>query len=300
MSRWIIEKDGTGIEKSGTGIEKAGTGIEKSGTGIEKSGTGIEKAGTGIEKAGTGIRRALMAVALGALTCAGSIQAAPAHPAGSLQLVVSNDTVAVSWIIGDSVFSGVSSLTGSYANLMLTEVRLGNVNYSLDVTGNGTGSNTQVTGNGTGSSNEVTGNGTGTKVKVTGNGTGGSVEVTGNGTGGSVQVTGNGTGGSVQVTGNGTGGNVQVTGNGTGGSSEVTGNGTGTEAIVITLPEGTGMSMEVSLGCNSALVSVIDSDGIPVVNFENVAVIGDAGLCGSGGFDAHFARNPGQDFYSRH
>ena len=278
MSRWIIEKDGTGIEKSGTGIEKAGTGIEKSGTGIEKSGTGIEKAGTGIEKAGTGIRRALMAVALGALTCAGSIQAAPAHPAGSLQLVVSNDTVAVSWIIGDSVFSGVSSLTGSYANLMLTEVRLGNVNYSLDVTGNGTGSNTQVTGNGTGSSNEVTGNGTGTKVKVTGNGTGGSVEVTGNGTGG----------------------NVQVTGNGTGGSSEVTGNGTGTEAIVITLPEGTGMSMEVSLGCNSALVSVIDSDGIPVVNFENVAVIGDAGLCGSGGFDAHFARNPGQDFYSRH
>ena len=61
MSRWIIEKDGTGIEKSGTGIEKAGTGIEKSGTGIEKSGTGIEKAGTGIEKAGTGIRRGLMA-----------------------------------------------------------------------------------------------------------------------------------------------------------------------------------------------------------------------------------------------
>ena len=43
MSRWMIEKSGTGIEKAGTGIEKAGTGIEKSGTGIEKSGTGIEK-----------------------------------------------------------------------------------------------------------------------------------------------------------------------------------------------------------------------------------------------------------------
>ena len=47
MSRWTIEKSGTGIEKSGTGIEKSGTGIEKSGTGIEKSGTGIEKSGTG-------------------------------------------------------------------------------------------------------------------------------------------------------------------------------------------------------------------------------------------------------------
>ena len=43
MSRWMIEKSGTGIEKAGTGIEKAGTGIEKAGTGIEKSGTGIEK-----------------------------------------------------------------------------------------------------------------------------------------------------------------------------------------------------------------------------------------------------------------
>ena len=50
MSRWTIEKSGTGIEKSGTGIEKSGTGIEKSGTGIEKSGTGIEKSGTGIRR----------------------------------------------------------------------------------------------------------------------------------------------------------------------------------------------------------------------------------------------------------
>ena len=57
MSRWTIERSGTGIEKSGTGIEKSGTGIEKSGTGIEKSGTGIEKSGTGI-------RRGLMAVSL--------------------------------------------------------------------------------------------------------------------------------------------------------------------------------------------------------------------------------------------
>ncbi len=47
MTRWTIEKDGTGIEKSGTGIEKDGTGIEKSGTGIEKSGTGIRKRSIG-------------------------------------------------------------------------------------------------------------------------------------------------------------------------------------------------------------------------------------------------------------
>ena len=63
MSRWLIEKSGTGIEKSGTGIEK-------SGTGIEKSGTGIEKFGTGIEKSGTGIRQGLLVLALTAITFA--------------------------------------------------------------------------------------------------------------------------------------------------------------------------------------------------------------------------------------
>ena len=133
MSRWTIEKSGTGIEKSGTGIEKSGTGIEKSGTGIEKSGTGIEKSGTGI-------RRGLMACTLATLTCAASIQAAPVDPAGSLQVVVNNDTVAVSWIIGDSVFSGVSSISGTYANLRLTEVAIGAPVYYVDVTGGGTGS----------------------------------------------------------------------------------------------------------------------------------------------------------------
>ena len=118
MSRWIIEKDGTGIEKSGTGIEKAGTGIEKSGTGIEKSGTGIEKSGIGIEKAGTGIRRGLLACSFAAITLASSVNAGMVNPEGSLQVVVQNNTVAVSWIIGDSIFSGISPLSGSYANLM--------------------------------------------------------------------------------------------------------------------------------------------------------------------------------------
>jgi hypothetical protein len=74
MSRWIIEKDGTGIEKSGTGIEKSGTGIEKAGTGIEKSGTGIEKSGTGI-------RHGLLACSLAALVSAGNVSAGQVDPA---------------------------------------------------------------------------------------------------------------------------------------------------------------------------------------------------------------------------
>ena len=150
MSRWTIEKSGTGIEKAGTGIEKAGTGIEKSGTGIEKSGTGIEKSGTGI-------RRGLFACALGAVLCTGNIQAGNVNPAGSLQIVANSNSLAVSWIIGDSVFSGVSPLDGSYASLMLTEVRLSAGSFGLEVTGGGTGSNTQVTGGGTGSNTQVTG-----------------------------------------------------------------------------------------------------------------------------------------------
>ena len=262
MSRWMIEK-------SGTGIEKAGTGIEKSGTGIEKSGTGIEKSGTGIEKSGTGIRRGLLACTLAAITCAGNVQAASLDPAGSLQVVVQNNTVAVSWIIGDSVFSGVSTLSGSYANLMLTEVSLVPALNGTEVTGNGTGSNTQVTGNGTGSS---------------------------------TQVTGNGTGSSTQVTGNGTGSSTQVTGNGTGSTILVTGNGTGTEGITITLPNGTGMNMEVSVGCGVAGVSVVDDQSASIVAFANVPVIGDTGMCGNdspSGFGTAFLQDPGRDFRSK-
>ncbi|MBT8038852.1 MAG: hypothetical protein HKO85_09320, partial [Xanthomonadales bacterium] len=165
MSRWTIEKNGTGIEKSGTGIEKSGTGIEKSGTGIEKSGTGIEKSGTGI-------RRALLACTLATVTCAASLQAAPVDPAGSLQVVVQDNAIAVSWIIGESVFSGVTARSGSFANLMLTEVSLNVPTHNIDVTGGGTGAETQVTGGGTGAKTQVTGGGTGAKTQVTGGGTG--------------------------------------------------------------------------------------------------------------------------------
>jgi hypothetical protein len=71
----------------------------------------------------------------------------------------------------------------------------------------------------------------------------------------------------------------------------VTGGGTGAEAVVITLPDGTGMSMEVSMGCGSANVTVVDSNFAPVVQFTDVAVIGDAGFCdigNYGGFSANF------------
>jgi hypothetical protein len=86
------------------------------------------------------------------------------------------------------------------------------------------------------------------------------------------------------VTGGGTGSSVQVTGGGTGSSILVTGGGTGSEAISITLPTGTGMSMEVSLGCDSAIVSIVDEYSAPIVTFENVQVVGSTGLCESGGF----------------
>jgi hypothetical protein len=276
MSRWTIEKDGTGIEKSGTGVEKSGTGIEKSGTGIEKSGTGIEKSGTGIQ-------RFIIACVIAMVSFAGNLQAGNLSPSGSLQLVVDQDTIAVSWIIDGSVFSGVAPLTSSFASLNLTEISLDGLSSGLEVTGNGTGSSILVTGNGTGNS-----------VQVTGNGTGGSAQVTGNGTGISVQVTGNGTDSSTQVTGNGTGSSTLVTGNGTGSTILVTGNGTGTEAIAITLPDGTGLAMNIALGCRSATVAVLDVNFAPVAMFNNVSVVGDTGLC-SGASGARVTR-PGFDF----
>jgi hypothetical protein len=98
------------------------------------------------------------------------------------------------------------------------------------------------------------------------------------------------------VTGNGTGASTLVTGNGTGATIQVTGNGTGAEAVNITLPNGTGMSMEISLGCHSADVTIVDDNFAPVVTFQGVAVLGNTGLCEAGYFDSAFVANPGQDF----
>ena len=215
MSRWMIEKDGTGIEKSGTGIEKSGTGIEKSGTGIEKSGTGI--------------RRGLIACSMAAFVFAGNLNAGNIDPAGSLQLVVQNNKVAVSWIIGDSVFSGVSKLNGSFASLMLTEVSLTYIDTGTEVAGSGSG-----------------------------------IDVAGSGSG--IDVAGSGSG-------------LDVAGSGSGSQILVAGSGSGTDAITITLPEGTGMAMEISMGCKFATVAVIDSNSVQVVAFNKVRLIGSPEFC---------------------
>jgi hypothetical protein len=299
------------IEKDGTGIEKSGTGIEKSGTGIEKSGTGIEKSGTGIEKSGTGIRKGLLALSMASIAFASQINASQLQPEGTLSLVVQNDTLLVSWIIDGSIFSGVSALSGTTANLSLTEITLASPDQLLEVTGGGTGK--EVTGGGTGK--EVTGGGTGKEVtgggtgaEVTGGGTG--AEVTGGGTGAEVtgggtgaEVTGGGTGAEVtgggtgaEVTGGGTGAEVtgggtgaEVTGGGTGAESSdtfilVTGGGTGQENIAITLPDGTGLEMEITLGCKTASVSVLDANYTEVVSFNNIKVMGETGLCQSSSY----------------
>ena len=272
MTRWMIEKDGTGIEKFGTAIEKDGTGIEKSGTGIEKDGTGIEKSGTGI-------RKGLLALSLATIAFSSQISANTLEPEGNLNLVVQNDTILVSWIIDGSIFSGVSALSGTSTNLLLTEVSLAAPHHHVDTTGGGTGIETtgggtgiETTGGGTGI--ETTGGGTG--IETTGGGTGSKIDTTGGGTG--VETTGGGTG--IETTGGGTG--IETTGGGTGIYVLTTGGGTGQESIAVTLPTNTGLEMEVTLGCQTATVSILDSNFNEVVAFNNIHVIGDTGLCETG------------------
>ena len=259
MTRWMIEKSGSGIEKAGSGIEKAGSGIEKAGSGIEKEGSGIEKAGSGIQKH-------LMALALTAVTFSSSVLASDLRPEGALMVATDQGTVTVSWAIEGSVFAGVASLNGTYSQVDLMEIGLAPVNDNLTVAGSGTGK-------------EVAGSGTG--IEVAGSGTG--IEVAGSGTG--TEIAGFGTG-------------TEVAGSGTGRESEsadgstilVAGSGTGSEAIAITLPRGTGMHMEITMGCSSATVSVLDSNSSVVTTFNDVPVIGNTGLCARGGSGAGHAR----------
>ena len=61
------------------------------------------------------------------------------------------------------------------------------------------------------------------------------------------------------------------------------------------------MNMEVSLGCDTAAVSVMDNLSVTVVEFTNVPVISASGFCGNskpGGFGADFRAHPGRDFLS--
>ena len=247
MTRWIIEKSGSGIEKADLGIEKAGSGIEKAGSGIQKS---------------------LLFAALVAATFCNGVAARDLQPEGALMVTADQGRVMVSWSFEGSVSAGIASLDGSFSQVDLTEIGLAPVTGSLKVAGSGTGK-------------EVAGSGTG--VEVAGSGTG--VEVAGSGTG--VEVAGSGTG--VEVAGSGTG--VEVAGSGTGRESRyidgseilVAGSGTGSEAITITLPRGTGMHMEIAMGCSSATVSVLDTNSSVVTTFNNVPVIGNTGLCGGAG-----------------
>jgi hypothetical protein len=45
------------------------------------------------------------------------------------------------------------------------------------------------------------------------------------------------------------------------------------------LPSKTGLEMEIFLDCQSATVSVLDSNFTEVVTFSDVKVMGDTGLC---------------------
>jgi hypothetical protein len=56
------------------------------------------------------------------------------------------------------------------------------------------------------------------------------------------------------------------------------------------------MTMEVNVGCKTAIVTILDSESVPIVEFRGVPVTGYSGLCGNGGFDAEFLANPGADF----
>ena len=251
MSRWTIEKDGTGIEKSGTGIEKSGTGIEKSGTGIEKSGTGISKA--------------LLAFSIVAMSCVSVVNASELRPEGVMQVTVDQGQVSVMWNIDGSTFVGVGSQTGTFSQVSLFEMSIGKNPNAVDVAGGGTGK--AVAGGGTGKN--VAGGGTG--KQVAGGGTG--KQVAGGGTGKAVAGGGSGK----AVAGGGTG--KAVAGGGTG--KDVAGGGTGRESITITLPSDTGLEMEVTLGCQSASVSVLDANYAEVIAFNDVRVMGNTGLCGS-------------------
>ena len=255
MSRWLIEKSGTGIEKSGTGIEKSGTGIEKSGTGIEKSGTGIEKSGTGI-------RKGFLACSLAALTFAANLNAAT-NPKGVMTIVVENGSVTASWILGGSAFIGGGELNGAstYFSLMEFSRSAGVVNSDSRSKGN---SRLDIAGGGTGE--DIAGGGTG--EDIAGGGTG--EDIAGGGTGD--DIAGGGTGD--DIAGGGTG--DYIAGGGTGDDAAgantilIAGGGTGDDAYAITLPDGVQMQMEVSLGCATATIYVLDSAGYEITSFENI------------------------------
>ncbi len=39
--------------------------------------------------------------------------------------------------------------------------------------------------------------------------------------------------------------------------------------------------MEVSVGCDSAMVAIVDANSVPIVEFNNIRVVGAASFCDS-------------------
>jgi len=123
------------------------------------------------------------------------------------------------------------------------------------------------------------------------------VNIAGSGSGSAVNIAGSGSGSAVNIAGSGSGSAVNIAGSGSGSQILIAGSGSGS-SIAITLPNGTGMAMEITMGCGSAKVAVNDSNSVEVVSFENVKVMGQSGFCGAdNGFGRDFRINPGKDFH---
>ncbi len=104
------------------------------------------------------------------------------------------------------------------------------------------------------------------------------------------EIAGGGTGSKAEIAGGGTG--TQIAGGGTGTTIQIAGGGTGNENLFITLPNGTGLEIEVALGCNTATVSVLDSvDYSEIITFNKVRVMGNTGLCQSNDGEFSFRLN---------
>lgn len=48
--------------------------------------------------------------------------------------------------------------------------------------------------------------------------------------------------------------------------------------------------MEITLGCQSASVSVLDSNYVEVVYYDNIKVVGDTGLCQADVYESKLER----------
>jgi hypothetical protein len=165
-----------------------------------------------------------------------------------MQIAVEQGQVSVMWNIDGNTFVGKGSQNGSFTQVSLFEISINSNSPGVEIAGGGTGI-------------EIAGGGTGSKTEIAGGGTG--IEIAGGGTG--IEIAGGGTG-------------IEIAGGGTG--IEIAGGGTGIESVYITLPNGTGLELEIEMGCNTATVSVLDStDFSEVVSFNNIQVLGDTGLC---------------------